>query len=258
MTRAPLIPELLAAHRALTQTPQVWLDVSRGLVTLEEAASAVDGRESRALIERSKQLFAPPTAEQERAIRARVLEHAAPARRAWAPWLGAGGLAAAAAIALALSMRPPALPPPLGAEYQVELSAEWSAVRGGAGHEAEHEWPVPAFRVDQSVGFTLRPSEAVAAAELEVVVLAQGEHDRDPRLASTRRLPTTTGTVRFSERLDALGLSPGGWELTFVVGRPGGVPTELEPLRAAVAGGGESLYAVTHATIRVIDDDDGS
>ena len=126
MTRRPQIPELLAAHRALTEIPQVWVDVSRGLIAPEEAARAMNGRESAALIERSKQLFAPPSAAQERAIRARALEHAAPTPRVWGLLVGAA-VTLAAGLAVVLALRAPAR---LGATYQVELSAELEDARG--------------------------------------------------------------------------------------------------------------------------------
>lgn len=240
MTHTPQIPELLAAHKAITDTPQVWLDVSRGLVTPVQAAAAMSDRESAAMIERSKALFAPPSAAQERAIRARVLEHAAPRARAWGwGWIaGRGGLAVAAAVVLALSVRAPAdrasaEAPPLGVDgFQVETSAGLEAVRGGTPAAGS----IPMFRRDQRVDFTLRPNASIPETELEVVLLARGEHGRI-RLGPPWR-ETTTGLVRRSERLDALGLTPGRWELVFVVGRPGQVPAMLALLGAPTAGPG--------------------
>lgn len=242
MTHTPQIPELLAAHQALTDTPQVWLDVSRGLVTPAQAASAMSERESAALCERSRVLFAPPSAAQERAIRAQVLEHAAPRAWRWGWIAGGGGLAVAAAVVLALAVRGPAEPasaelPPLGVHgYQVETSAGLETVRGGT--------PVPRsirmFRRDQRVDFTLRPTAEIPKTELEVVLLARGEHGQirlGPSLPRPQP-PTTTGLVRVTERLDALGLTPGRWELVFVVGRRGQVPAMLALLGVPIAGPG--------------------
>lgn len=253
MTTGQRILELFAAHRALTETPQAWVDVSLGSLTPEQAASAMEGLESPALIERSKALFAPPSAQQERAIRARVLEHAAPERPAWRWLVGGGAVALAATLVLALSL--PASPdhPPLGAAYQLELSAEWTGVRNTARPEAA-PGSIPTFRRDQRVSFTLRPQVAIAEPELEVVVLARDEHGQEHRLGTARRLSTTTGTVRFAEPLDALGLTPGRWELVLVVGRPGQVPTELEAVEAAGAPDHDH-YAVSRATIDVREDD---
>jgi hypothetical protein len=252
MTTGQRILELFAAHRALTETPRAWVDVSLGSFTPEQAASAMEGVESPALIERSKALFAPPSVQQERAIRARVLEHAAPERPAWWWLAGGGAVAMAATLVLALSLPTSPDHPPLGAEYQLELSAEWSVVRSTARLEAA-PGSIPTFRRDQRVSFTLRPQVAITEAELEVVVLARDEHGQGHRLGPARRLSTTTGTVRFAEQLDALGLTPGRWELVFVVGRPGQVPTELEQVEAAA--GAAEHYAVSRATIDVREDD---
>lgn len=253
MTRRLQIPELLAAHRALTEVPQVWVDVSRGLVAPEEAARAMSGRESAALIERSKQLFAPPSAAQERAIRGRALEHAAPARRAWGWIFGGGSLVLATGLALVLALRSPAAHPRLGVTYQVELSGALETERGGIPVEdAPAPDAAPTFRGDQTVGFTLRPSESLDATELEVVVLAQDEQGRARRLGASRRLATEEGVVQVSERLDALGLTAGRWQLVFIVGRPGQLPAELESLEPDMAELHHDHYAVTRVTIRVI------
>lgn len=256
MTTGQRILELFAAHRALTETPQAWLDVSLGSLTPEQAASAMEGVESPALIERSKALFAPPSAQQERAIRARVLEHAAPERSAWRWLVGGGAIALAATLVLTLSLPASQDHPPLGAAYQLELSAEWSGVRSTARPEAEAApGSIPTFRRDQRVSFTLRPQVAIAETELEVVVLARDEHGQGHRLGAARRLTTTTGTVRFAEPLDALGLTPGRWELVLVVGRPGQVPAELEQVEAAAGAPDHDHYAVSRATIDVREDD---
>jgi hypothetical protein len=252
MTTGQRILELFAAHRALAETPQAWQEVSLGSLTPEQAASVMSGVESPALIERSKALFAPPSVEKERAIRARVLEHAAPAKPAWLA--GGGALALAAALVLALSLPAPQEHPPLGAAYQLELSAEWTVARGAARPEPT-PGSIPMFRRDQRVSFTLRPQVAIAEAELEVVVLARDELGRHHRLGSPRRLATTTGTVRFAERLDALGLTPGRWELVLVVGRPGQVPTEPERVAPSPGTPGHDHYAVSRVTIHVLDDD---
>jgi len=256
MTTGQRILELFAAHRAVTETPQAWVDVSLGLLTPEQAASAMEGVESPALIERSRALFAPPSAQQERAIRARVLEHATPERPAWR-WLAGGGalaIAIAATLVLVLSLPASQDHPPLGAAYQLELSAEWTEVRSTAHPEAA-PGSIPMFRRDQRVSFTLRPQVTIAETELEVVVLARDERGQEHRLGAARRLATTTGTVRFAEQLDALGLTPGRWELVFVVGRPGQVPTELEQVEAAAGAPDHDHYAVSRATIDVREDD---
>lgn len=256
MTAGQRTLELFATHCALDETPQLWVDVSLGSLTPEQAASAMAGVESTALIERSKALFAPPSAEQERAIRARVLEHAAPSRPSRRWLAGGGALAMAAALVLALSLSAPHDRPPLGAAYQLELSAEWTESRRAAGPTSDAApGSIPVFRRDQRVSFTLRPQVAIAETELEVVVLARDARGQAHQLGAPRRLPTTTGTVRFAERLDVLGLTPGRWELVLVVGRPGQVPTELTQIEPAADGPAHDHYAMSRATIDVRDDD---
>jgi tetratricopeptide (TPR) repeat protein len=248
MTHATSFPELLAAHQAVVETPQVWLDVSRGLVTPEQAAMEVSSRESPALIERSKLLFAPPTAAQEQAIRARILDYAAPVERAWGRiW---GGLAVAAALALTLSLWPEHEGyPALGVTYQLELSAEWEPLRSGTGHDEPEAGSIRTFRSDQTVDFTLRPSVGISETELEVWVSAYDEAGRGRWLGTPRRLATTTGTVQISERLDVMGLTAGTWRLVFVVGRPG----QLTALELGIESPTADHYAVTRTTIRVND-----
>lgn len=228
----------------------MWVDVSRGLIAPEEAARAMNGRESAALIERSKQLFAPPSAAQERAIRARALEHAAPTPRVWGLLVGAA-VTLAAGLAVVLALRAPAR---LGATYQVELSAELEDARSGTQDEPA-PGAIPTFSPAQRVDFTLRQVEDRPAGEreLEVVLLAQDERGLAWRLGPPRRLATTpTGMAHFTERLDGLGLTAGRWQLVLVVGRPGELPAELESLTPDVAGLDQDHYEVLRVTIDVI------
>ncbi len=248
MTHDERTAQQLASHGTLASTPEVWFDVSRGLVSPDHAAKAMDGIEDPMLIERSKVLFAPPSAERERVIREKVLEAAAPARpsRWWAP----GIVALAAAVLLAFALRSPRADQgaSLGVQYQVELSADWDSVRSNPDIPADTSSRV--YRIDQLVEFTLRPSIAVDESELDVLMLAFGEEGDGVRVGALRRLTTTTGTVRFSERLDSVALAPGTWRLVFVVGRVGEVPQGPERLER-----GEPLPTgsgvVTRETIRV-------
>jgi hypothetical protein len=260
MTRTRRAAELFASHEILARTPQIWLEVSAGTISPEAAAEAMSGSESPELIERSKALFAPPSAERERAMRERILDEVAPevapVRRPW--WWMAGGLGAlAAVIALAFVLRPPEreVYAPLGVEYQVELSAGFEEVRGGEPPQVAEDEPVGTYRVDQEIGITLRPSSAIEERELDVVVFAYDERGLGRQVGPPRRLPTNTGTVRLTERLQAAGLSPGGWQLVFVIARVGQVPEDVERFAPSAVQRQEAHYAVARVTIRVVIDE---
>lgn len=239
MPHTATIPELLAAHLAATTTPQAWLDVARGSITPEQAAQAMAGRESPALIERSKRLFAPPSSAQERAIRRRVLEHAAREPRRSSGWIGERlALALAAALTLVMSLRPPEREEPAGARvnhYTMEMSSPSASVRGGPDPSK------PVYRPAQIVTFTLRPPTSTTGTAHDVLMLIYDEQGRLVQLGPPRTLPTTNGTLRFSARLDELGLTAGTWTLVLVISRP----TELDQFDADVS------YDIVHKTITV-------
>ncbi len=159
-------------------------------------------------------------------------------------------MALAAAILLAFVLRSPRTEDEasLGVQYQVELSADWDSVRGDPGTPMDTSSRI--YRIDQRVEFTLRPSATVGETEVDVLMLAFSEKGEGVRVGALRRLTTSTGTVRFSERLDSVSLPPGIWRLVFVVGRVGEVPEGPERL-----GQGEPLPTssgvVTQETIRV-------
>lgn len=251
MAHADQIPEVLASHEVLASTPEVWFQVSRGLTSPEQAARELEELEDPELVERSMRLFAPPSAAQERAIRERALAAVAPVQRS--RWWVAGAFAMAAAILLTLAVRPPAPPEhaALGVAYQLELSAGWEPARASSGHDGAPEEAVRRYRLDQRVSFTLRPSAALDATELDVVMLAYDEHGRGVQVGPVRRLATTTGTVRFAESLGAEGLAPGTWQLVLVVGRVGEVPEGPERFAPGAAEPDASL-AVVRETIHLI------
>lgn len=252
MTRTRRAAELFASHEVLARTPQIWLDVSAGTVSPETAAEAMSGSESPELVERSEVLFAPPSAERERAMRERILDEVAPARRPW--WWMAGGLGAlAAVIALAFVLRPGGheVYAPLGVEYQVELSAGLAEVRGEQGPMVPEEEGVRTYRVDQHIGITLRPTSTIEERELDVVVFAYDEQGRGRQLGPPRRLSTSTGTVHLTERPQAAGLASGRWQLVFVIARVGQVPEDVQRFAVVAAPPHEAHYAVARTTIRI-------
>lgn len=244
------IPQLLASHEVLRSTPEIWFDVSRGLISPEQAGRDLEGVEDPGLIERSAALFAPPSPEQERRIRERALDSVTPARRS--RWWISGVLALAAGLLLALALRPADTPSyaPLGAEYRVELSAGWEATRSEAGLEPCGD-PTHIYRIDQRVDFTLRPEVALHETELDLLVLAYDERGRGARVGPLRRLATRSGTLHASQGLGAAGLTPGTWQLVFVIGRAGQVPEEPERFAPEAPPPDPSL-AVVRETIRIV------
>ncbi len=257
MNDASRIPELLAAHLTVADLPPAWLAVSRGELSPEAAAAALRDHEDPALVERSKALFTPLAPAEELELRRRILaqvpgrvEQAATASHRRSAWIGTG-LALAAGLVLAALLHRPDEPshPALGARYHVATSAEYDHDRGPPA-EARTE-PIPSFRVDQRVDFTLKASQRVDADALEVRVLARDETGAQRWLGPPRLLPTTSGTVVLSERLDALGLRAGLWRLAFVVSRPGHPPPEDLGVDAGTTQA--SHFAVAGATIRVVD-----
>lgn len=253
----PIVP-LLASHEALRSTPELWFDVSRGSISAEQAGQQLADIEEPALIERSQALFAPPSPEQERRIRQRALDSVAPSRRPW--WWVTGSLAMAAAFLLVLALRPddPAPYAPLGVEYRVELSAGWEATRSEADRgptpgptPADSPTDSPTYRLDQQVDFTLRPKVALHDPQLEVVMLAYDEQGRSVRVGPRRRLATRMGTVHLSQTLGAAGLTPGTWQLVFVIGRPGQIPEQPERF-APGAPPPDPSVAVVRQTIELV------
>jgi hypothetical protein len=212
--------EVVAARHALEHTPQAWLDAARGAITPEDAARRVEDEEDPALVERSKQLFAPgdPAVDEQRLQQLLAVGFDAPRQ----PWRGALAAVLAMAAVLVLVLVVPwsggdrsSSPLP---RYALELDAGARIDRG-----AEPSTPTGDARVyaDRSLRVTLRPWDAVDGAVEAAAYACEAE--------GPRRLPivpsvTPSGLVEVDGRVAALGLGVGSWELRFVVGRAGSLP----------------------------------
>lgn len=218
--RTSLAIDELAAHCALSSVPEVWLDLVHGRVSAEEAAAA--SAEPEALVERSRVLFAPPSAEDEERRLQALLQACfpEPARRRRPWWLV--GVITAVAAGLLLLLVPLRRPAPFEGGYAVSVSGGMLEVRaepsGGAA-------AVERFREDQRIELRLRPREAVEGP-IEVTAFATSD-GRSLRLSVQPEI-NEHGVVVVAGRADALGLSAGRWTLTVVVGWADHLPDTLD------------------------------
>lgn len=253
MERDERIVEALVADRVLSTTPNVWLDLAHGLVTADEVDARVAG-ESPELVERSKALFSPPTREREERLRRLVLAAAAspvvasPARttRTWAA--AAAALAAVVVLAIAGLARDREPVAPFTIAYHVELSDPYTRLRSAVRSDATH--PAPRFRIDQRVTVTLRPADHGTTERITFVGFAFDGHGGRP-LSLPPASRSERGTVYFSARLDELGVTPGEWQLVFVLGRPGHLPRRASDVAPGIATPAHAPYVITRETIVV-------
>jgi hypothetical protein len=239
--RSSLAIDELAAHRALTALPDVWVDLLHGRLAADEAAAAAADREPAELVERSKTLFLAPSAEAEEArLEALLAAHFAEPRRRAAPRGLYGGVVALLAASVLLVWflgRAPAF----DGGYSLELSA---------GYLDERDAPVAVqgvtrYREGQRMALVLRPRDTVTT-EVGVVVFAVAE-GRSTKLAiepeiNEHRVVTIVGTP------ETLGLTAGRWQLKAVVGPPEHLPQALE----AVQDGAEAPYDVRTAEVEIV------
>lgn len=227
------ILEALAARQALELTPQPWLDAARGAIPPEEAARRVAGQEDPALVERSKQLFAPgDRAVDEERLQQLLVAGFAPPSRSWGgPIAILLAMAAALVLVLAMPWSGPAGVPMT--RYVLEL--EYGA-REHRAAEPLAPTDIVRFHADREMRATLRPATAVAGKVAAAVHVCEGSGLR--RLAVEPRVEPS-GVVVVESEVAALGLGVGTWELLFVVGTadPLPVPTTCRADELADVGG---------------------
>jgi hypothetical protein len=243
--RSSLAIDELSAHHALSTLPEAWLDLAHGQISADEAAAAMEGQEPPELVERSKALFLPPSAEdEERRLEGLLRAHfPEPARRRVPRWVQAGVVAlAAAGLVLVLMPPTPPSPSPFDGGYSVALSP---------GALDERDEPAPAgdvvrYREGQRIELRLRPLDSVeqpvgvvafaVAQEGEVVVLRV-----EPEI-------NAHGVIAIAGTPAALGLPAGRWRLVVVVGPPEHLPRAYEGVHEDA----EAPYDVRTAEVEIV------
>lgn len=244
--RSSLAIDALSAHHALSTLPEVWLDLAHGQISAEQAAAAMEGKEPPELIERSKVLFLPPSAESEaQRLEALLRDHfPAPARRRIPAWVQAGVMAlAAAGLVLLLAPPRPSLPPAFDNGYALTLSP---------GYLEERDEPVAAagvtrYREGQRIELVLRPLDTVDVAVGAVAFAVAPEGSEGTALRIT---PETNahGVVSITGTPAAMGLSAGRWTLVVVVGPPEHLPRAYEDVHDDA----DAPYDVRSAAVEIV------
>jgi hypothetical protein len=240
--RSSLAIDAVAAHHALTTLPETWLDLAHGRISAREAAAAMEGQEPAELVERSTELFMPPSAaDEEQRLEALLQAHfPVPARRRVPRWAQAGVVAlAAASLVLMVVRRIP--PPPFDGGYVLGLSP---------GYLEERDEPGAAevgrrYREGQPLELVLRPLASVDAP-VSAVAFAVAEG----RSTVLRIEPEVNahGVITIAGTPEALGLSVGRWELVVVVGPPAHLPSAHEE----VHDGPEAPYDVQTEVVEIV------
>ncbi len=221
--------EALVTFLQLRHVPTPWLEAVEGQRPIEEAARlAREAGDPEALEEQSKALFSPlPELDRARLRRDLVKQFSNPSSRRWTPvWLTT--IAAAAMVLLTVSWpRGPGIDDgtdtfaeaePLVARYSLEL-------RGQAPSRSSTEPPAGTTELTEGLPFELRlhPDEATTQ-EIELRLFGR------PAGGDLRHLPLPEGPQELagggrvlSLEPDAVGLTPGTWELLVVVGARGAV-----------------------------------
>lgn len=247
MPKTGIIDEL-AAHQALDQLPEAWLELAYGRIGTDEAIASV--QEPAALVERTARMLVPPSAAHSEARLARLLEAHAPAEprlrarsRRWS-YGGVAALVAAAMVLLLLVPRGPS-PAPFAAGYELELGRALASERDVSPGEADAD---PRYRMDRTVELVLRPSRRVSEV-LDVRAFAR-RGDEAAIVLPIEPRANATGVIEILGQPRAWGLEPGRWRLTLVVGPAAGLPDAPADLES----GPDAPYEVREAWIVVLDE----
>jgi hypothetical protein len=232
----------LAAHQALTTLPEAWLDLAHGQISADDAAAAMAAHEPAELVERSKVLFMPPSAEEdERRLEALLRAHfPAPARRRVPPWVLAGVVTLAAA-GLVLLIVPPGGPRPFDGGYALGLSP---------GYLEERDEPAAAdgvkrYREGQRIELVVRPRDTVKGVDAVAFVVTE---DRATPL-STQPTVNEHGVVALAGTPEALGLPLGRSRLVVVIGPSEHLPKVYDE---RVQDGAEAPYDVVEEAVEIV------
>lgn len=261
--------EIIGTHMALSTPAAIaWRRVAHGEITAEEAEALLESDEEREL---ARRVFAPPTHERQAATLAALLlrlaaEDAAahggapsaaadPKQRVWPRrWRRRGivlSMAAAAAILVPFLTRSDDA---LSTTYTLDPLLGDAVWRGGFDGV-----PLPSYSPASTLHVVLRPADPVAGP-VALVAFARSAAGRGLRIELRPHI-APNGLVSVDVPFGDVGLHAGEWELVFVVGRPGELPSSWEELGSVERAAWDDApldHQVLRATIRVVNEHGGS
>ena len=245
------VVQALVAHQLLGATDDPWLAVHERRSTADELAGHLLDVEPRERLERSKTLFGRSAAKADERHYEDVLrlyEQSDPSSETEEPnhtkqWIVRAGLALAAAVLLWWAI-PQFLDEaaPLGTSYEAELRRDLVQIRSTA-----ERGGLRVYRMDRSIEVWLRPTQAIDGP-LEVAVHAR--RDGQTRLLTVEPTIQDSGAVHIVSGVESMGLTVGEWELLFIVGRRGTLPSHLEGLTDDPT---THPYELISVTVRIVD-----
>lgn len=207
---------------------ELWWQVNEGTLSPSEAVDRMlqlDPELDAEQLRWQAELFAPPSEEEcstelDRVLHARFRPSVVKSRRQVGLLLasGATGLAAAAALLLFLWPTPPEPTPEVGdpiPAYQLDWQP-WEGPELGPETPSSHR--EPRFHADHRLEVYLRPTTRVQT-DVAVTGWAQSTEGRDLALKLIATIHDE-GTIEIKQPISELGLTPGEWTITFVVGPP--------------------------------------
>ncbi len=269
------IPELLATFRALSTAPSELQQVAtRSFGPKTTAPSSGGSQEPLALPEPAQTLFQPPDPAREEAMLQELLERAPlfasstpsrteepgprprprprPRRRAvireWLP----GIIALAAAILLALVLRPGRpleSTTPFLTTFDLELKGMLAEVRG-TGSSAHDE--VAIYRSDGHLDGWFRPRGDQPLGPVTLVAFAYDEQGHGHALRFPSEQARHGDVLHIRESIAAMGLGTGRWQLVFVLGQPGHLPTEPSDVAPGSELPAHAPFTVIQETVSVV------
>lgn len=242
--RSSLAIDELSAHRAQSAIPEAWLDLAYGRMSVDDAAAAMEGLEPPELVERSKALFVPPSAEdEERRLEALLQAHfPAPVRRRVPRWLQSSVVALAAASLVLVIAQQIRRPPPFDRGYELWMSPGSLEER----EEPETTSEVERYRMGQRMELFVRPHGTVTGVSaVAFVVTASGS----TRLR-TEPVINEDGVVTLTGTPETLGLPLGRCTLVVVIGPREHLPASLGD--GDVQDDAEAPYDVVERVVEIV------
>lgn len=242
--RSSLAIDELSAHRAQSTLPAAWLDLAYGRISADDAAAAMAEVEPPELVERSKALFGPPSAEdEERRLEALLSAHfTAPARRRVPRWLQSSVVALAAASLVLLIVQRVGQPPRFDEGYAITMSAGYLEEREGPVATSE----VVRYREGQRIELVVRPRAAVTGVGAVAFVVTEG----DGTPLRTAPVINEHGVVTLAGTPQTLGLPLGRCRIVVVIGPPAHLPERYRD--EDVQDDAEAPYDVVEHAVEIV------